>query len=580
MTVEPAAPASLPGTQAPVIGVLFIHGMGAQGRGDTLADFGEPLAIWARQWFDCRNYDASPNAGLTDCDCGDDDRQPLHVHCQWPPTPNRSDSISVILTESWWAEEFKAVPSTRLISWLPSMVLKAMRLGILLAALTGAALAIGAAALTHGTMSAAIILAFITAVGIVLLSLVLAPLALVLGSIEPTSKFFKPVVNFLTSAVGDVMIYQKHPFTALRARQKIVGDFEWLAGKASKTIVAAHSLGSLLAVDALGSTTGHCNQLWTFGSAIKLLRNDRASLVANLRSRQREMQWSNFYDTMDLISGSIGPCDASPNFPTDTKIDNGRSVFMAHTTYPLNTEQFLIPLIARIEALRDDTRLGAASSSDMSSQEVSPAEVQALKNLRWRWWARRLLTLFGVVTAMTTALVAIHFGWPGQALGDASRLEFLPQQIRDLMRAWGSTEGILSLGTIVVATILGSIAVLIHRAIANLLLSRLRRCSLKNLAARKVLSPSLRTLRVVVAVWGALLPLVAALGLSIYVNDDASRWWSSTVFVGLPLLAVMLVLHFAQIKRLTRLATNRIDRMVNSRFSQASANASALETSR
>ncbi len=111
------------------------------------------------------------------------------------------------------------------------------------------------------------------------------------------------------------MIYQKHPFTALRARQRVVSDFEWLTGRTSKTVIAAHSLGSILAVDALGATKQKCDQLWTFGSAIKLLRHDRSSLVRGLKAAQANMRWSNFYDSMDLISGPIGPCEEISGFP-------------------------------------------------------------------------------------------------------------------------------------------------------------------------------------------------------------------------------------------------------------------------
>jgi len=33
------------------LGVLFVHGVGSQKKGETLVQFGEPMAIWIEQWF-------------------------------------------------------------------------------------------------------------------------------------------------------------------------------------------------------------------------------------------------------------------------------------------------------------------------------------------------------------------------------------------------------------------------------------------------------------------------------------------------------------------------------------------------
>jgi hypothetical protein len=34
------------------IGVLLVHGIGQQRRGETLVDIGEPMALWIQQWID------------------------------------------------------------------------------------------------------------------------------------------------------------------------------------------------------------------------------------------------------------------------------------------------------------------------------------------------------------------------------------------------------------------------------------------------------------------------------------------------------------------------------------------------
>src|ERR1700750_3160281 len=40
------------------LGILFVHGIGQQRRGETLVEFGEPLAEWLRRW---KNHDKRGN---------------------------------------------------------------------------------------------------------------------------------------------------------------------------------------------------------------------------------------------------------------------------------------------------------------------------------------------------------------------------------------------------------------------------------------------------------------------------------------------------------------------------------------
>lgn len=552
------------------VGVLFIHGMGAQKQGDTLADFGEPLALWARRWFEYRDEKVSPNAGLLDCPCGGEDGQPFHVHCEWP-LPDSDSTISVILSESWWADEFKTASSTSIISWLPSMILRAFGLGILLSIVTGAAVTFGSAALINETLEAAFFLSVLTAVTILVAALALPPITLLLGMFRPTQKLVKPFVNFLTAAVGDVMIYQKHPFTALQARQRVVRDLAWLSEKSSKTVVAAHSLGSLLAVDALSSPKKpECDYLLTFGSAIKLLRNDRAAIVRQLFEREK-LAWSNLYDPMDLISGSIGPYAETPNFPLDMRVDNGRSVFLSHTTYPKNTEQFIVPFISCVRSLFDGKASSLREVLVAQSDTVAPEEKSALENLKWRWWARRLLTFSGVVATMTTALAAIHYNLPPKVFGDISKMPFLPEQLRQIIAVEGDPGGLLSLAHIIVATVIGAVLILLHRAVANFLLAGARGASLENLATRKSSSTRLQASKVLIILWGALLPLAAVWGLVIYVDglDSPSRLFSAAVFVALPVLAVLTFICMANLLQTWDQRRARISAAINGRKQKA-----------
>src|SRR6266508_3954144 len=40
------------GAEQPTVGVPFVHGIGVQPRGHTLAEFGGPLVEWLADWYD------------------------------------------------------------------------------------------------------------------------------------------------------------------------------------------------------------------------------------------------------------------------------------------------------------------------------------------------------------------------------------------------------------------------------------------------------------------------------------------------------------------------------------------------
>src|SRR6266545_5730558 len=50
--MEATSPPAGGGAERPSVGVLFVHGIGVQRRGYTLAEFGGPLVEWFSDWYD------------------------------------------------------------------------------------------------------------------------------------------------------------------------------------------------------------------------------------------------------------------------------------------------------------------------------------------------------------------------------------------------------------------------------------------------------------------------------------------------------------------------------------------------
>ncbi|HVF99987.1 MAG TPA: hypothetical protein VND68_09125, partial [Chloroflexia bacterium] len=101
----------------PNLGVLFVHGIGEQKRGDTLPWAGDALFKWYRLWSCKGNLDGTSQAApcepyLTDTRLvrpvpSELDAPPFsHMKFQTPNQEVAQREQEWILAESWWASEF------------------------------------------------------------------------------------------------------------------------------------------------------------------------------------------------------------------------------------------------------------------------------------------------------------------------------------------------------------------------------------------------------------------------------------------------------------------------------------------
>ncbi|GAP54456.1 hypothetical protein AHiyo6_10210 [Arthrobacter sp. Hiyo6] len=403
--------------------LLAVHGMGDQKERDMLSEIGNSLSSWVVNWVEGHGGKVKILPGnLTredKCETCNRSGGPLHVHAIWHlprgRSPRDTDVFDVIIAESWWADLVRPPASSKLSDWLPSLAWNVAWRGLFWSGIFLAAGVFSFAVVGGGAWTDAIVPAALMVAAVFVLGLLVPPALLVLGKIPPLSKHAKGALNFLVLWVGDVFVYQQNPIDTAAARDRIKDDIRWLRDDRRDVVVAAHSLGSLLAVDALKvAGRSGASALVTFGSAIKLLKLRAEQYVSQLDRACPGLMWVNLYDPLDFISGPVKYRDS---FPYNLKADNCRSILRAHGAYPDNGEQFLMTLFRIL------TGPGRPHGRDLELAEA----IQGRGNR----------SLFRSITLMATApalmgitLLLFKVKWP-RHLSDAIKGTSLSQPVKD-----------------------------------------------------------------------------------------------------------------------------------------------------
>src|SRR3990172_6253209 len=94
------------------LGVLLVHGIGMQQRGETLVQAGDALHHWLCKWLDMDigvdNADIAPSTP--------DSTTPAHARVVFPASDKRAPE-SWLLAECHWAEAFGARPYSEFVEW-------------------------------------------------------------------------------------------------------------------------------------------------------------------------------------------------------------------------------------------------------------------------------------------------------------------------------------------------------------------------------------------------------------------------------------------------------------------------------
>lgn len=419
--------------RASTVGLLVIHGMGVEREGDTIADIGDPFLAWSANWLTSRGGHAVTSPASCSCDDGGN-AAPRHYHALW--TLREGHNIDLTISEGWWASEFAGPSASRESSWIPSLVWNVAWRGLLWLGLIVAALMSAVWVLASGKeedITPSLAIAFAVAGLLVLFAFLLPAALLLLGKLPFLKDLSTAVLKFLVLSVGDVMVYEKSTTQTANAVEKIRRDLAWLETRSDHVVVAAHSLGSLLAVDLLTATpSSKVTTLVTFGSAIKILKRRPRKYVHALSEKCPDITWVNVYDPFDFISG---PIDHRRNFPVNLRIDNCRSVLTAHSAYPQNTDQFLTVLhrLVRLAANGEGTtgdKPAAAAVAHESQREIRAA----IRRRNHRWWQGLMLLPAAMTVATSVALLLLknHYAEFLHAIGEQLPL---PGPIRQTLAA-------------------------------------------------------------------------------------------------------------------------------------------------
>ena len=256
----------------PQVGILFVHGVGEQRRGQVLTSFGDPLIRTIGAWLDNRHRgEVTPIKGVLSPASGAFEPAHALISIDYGETEAKRATTVWLLAESWWAGDFDKPPFARLAGWLLTTGAWAI--------LMHAARPAFQHPRTKGRIAVALVrtllaipLAWLLQIAVILVSL----LAWV-----PFPKFRRALSNLLlrlSGTLGDSYVFLESPVQRAAAVETTRRSLEWVADKGVPVIVLAHSQGARIAYEALKivqrqdpGTADKVKLFVTFGSAISKL---------------------------------------------------------------------------------------------------------------------------------------------------------------------------------------------------------------------------------------------------------------------------------------------------------------------
>ncbi len=265
------------------VGVLCIHGMGQQRRGQTVETPARTIHRWLESWFGARGGASAGTAQIRQASLAEtqlEGSEPASAVLEvCDPDGNKARWL---FAESWWAADFEAPPIASLGWWMltrgAAVVVSHLALGVLLM-LPPAFLirvgrdleGLGAAmrskpdvpytpgmivrgwlwlALLHFPVGPMLfVLVLVPTVVLQLLTLVLVTLALI--PIHRLQSLIQGVLLVLRSVLGDGFQFTMNSAVRTSILTHVHRDLEWLAARCNRVIVLAHSQGAAVAYQAL-----------------------------------------------------------------------------------------------------------------------------------------------------------------------------------------------------------------------------------------------------------------------------------------------------------------------------------------
>jgi hypothetical protein len=272
------------------LGVLLVHGIGQSRSGETLVRFGEPLVRWIVDWV---GFAASAEVKVVDAVLGveaEDPTLPAHTR-MLVKAPARSSgeqrTSEWMIAESWWAESFVTPTFAEIANWgfrvLPWTVYYHFHRRFLRA--SSAVRSVWSARPRKYVPLLARSVNLLIELLWLMLALVLAPVlicvlgVLVVLGLVPIPKlrqFVGWLQRGLALTVGDSYSLLGPKIGSAAIYGRVARDLKWLAKRAKKVAVIAHSQGAAVAYRVVSQDdSGRCRLLVTFGAGLRKLAQIR-----------------------------------------------------------------------------------------------------------------------------------------------------------------------------------------------------------------------------------------------------------------------------------------------------------------
>jgi hypothetical protein len=283
---EPAPQALAELKKGYALGILFVHGMGEQARGDTITQMGDALTEWLRKYLGHDRFrlqdatlrsregasggTASPsNSGRANATVvlGDD--------AEGQPPPHRW-----LLAEAWWADAFRPASFGELAAWaigvgpwLIASQASGLRQRLMRADRDFVRRVLDWTVFVLLMIVAGVIAAVITPFALALLLLSLIPIPFI-------STFAERIARNLAGSFGDLLVFVRSPVRFAAMAERVRDDIEWLDAQCDRIMLVAHSQGSAVAWHAIRRSAqreeGRRPQIamfLTFGQALRKLKS-------------------------------------------------------------------------------------------------------------------------------------------------------------------------------------------------------------------------------------------------------------------------------------------------------------------
>ncbi len=421
----PAIPSTPPPpvTDPSTIGVVFIHGIGAQRAGETVLAWAQPIIRMLAAWSDDRGLPADPVVrSRVDLTGGTTPFIELEVPAD-PAAPVDHPSQRWVLTEAWWASDVEAPGIAAMLRWLIWRG-EARRIGEGIVTGINAAddARRGPASGSEQTrrrvrdgLERVLILGFF-----LVLALVAVPLyALIkLLSALPIPTVVQGVSTaqldwFLADWFGDVRVLLGDRAQAANIRSRVETTIDALREYGcGRIVIVAHSGGTIVAYMTLSDLEPelHVDTLVTHGQALGLawrlghfegplpefepVAGDEDELLRRgdrlVRPLPADLHWEDFWASHDPApAGPLDDLQRSVGLPTTSHlVTNRNSLTNDHGGYWDNEEGFVIPVMRAIDRAgrpASDSRFFPGYAADDPRIQARADRVSLLSRF-WLLW--------------------------------------------------------------------------------------------------------------------------------------------------------------------------------------------------